>query len=72
MNCLILYSPEVVCVGGGLSLSGEFLIKSVRNGLEKYAYYRDYFEKVRIVTARFTSDAGAVGAGVIAGEMRAM
>ena len=38
MNCIILYSPEVVCVGGGLSLSGEFLIRSVREGLEESAY----------------------------------
>ena len=68
MNCLILYAPEVVCIGGGLSLSGEFLIRSVKDGLEKYKYYRDYFGKVGIVTARFTSDAGAVGAGLIAGE----
>lgn len=66
MNCLILYSPEVVCVGGGLSLSGEFLIRSVSDGLEKHKYYRDYFRQVRIVTAKFASDAGAVGAGVVA------
>ncbi|MFQ9147089.1 MAG: hypothetical protein ACLR5G_01985 [Eubacteriales bacterium] len=43
----------------------------MKDGLEKYKYYRDYFGKVGIVTARFTSDAGAVGAGVIAGETRA-
>lgn len=68
MNCLILYSPEVVCIGGGLSLSGEFLIRSVREGLEGSAYYRDYFRNVRIVTAEFGSDTGAVGAALLAAE----
>ena len=69
MNCLILYSPEVICIGGGLSLSGDFLINSVRKGLEDFAYYRDYFANVKIVTAQFASDAGAVGAALLAKEL---
>ena len=68
MNCLILYSPGVVCIGGGLSLSGEFLINSIYEELKKFAYYRNCFRNVRIVTAAFGSGAGALGAALLAKE----
>ena len=65
MNCLILYAPSAVCIGGGMSLSGEFLLAGLRRKLEQFPYFNNCFSAVRLLTAAFAGEAGAVGAALL-------
>lgn len=65
MNCLILYAPSAVCIGGGMSLSGEFLLAGLRRKLEQFPYFNNCFLTVRLLTAAFAGEAGAVGAALL-------
>lgn len=66
MNCLVLYAPDVFCLGGGISVAGDFLLSSVHRQMENFAYFRNYFENVQFRTARFSKEAGALGAALLA------
>ena len=68
MNCMILYSPDCVCIGGGLSGAGKFLINSIKDEMNNYRYYRDYFRDVKIAVSKYGSNAGALGAAIYAAE----
>ena len=68
MNCMILYSPDCVCIGGGLSGAGKFLINSIKDEMNNYRYYRDYFRDVKITVSKYGSNAGALGAAIYAAE----
>lgn len=68
MSLMILYAPDIVCVGGGVSEAGAFLTDSILSALKSYGYFTGYFKHVHIVTAKYGNDAGAYGAAVIAME----
>lgn len=70
MNCLVLYAPDVFCLGGGISAAGDFLLSSVRQQMETYSYFCDYFANVRFRTACFSKEAGALGAALLAASMQ--
>ena len=68
MNCMIIYTPDCICIGGGLSGSGEFLINSITDEMNNYRYYRDYFRDVKITVSKYGGNAGALGAAIYAAE----
>ena len=68
MNCLILYAPSAVCIGGGMSLSGEFLLSGLHAKLREFPYFNNCFSNVRLLTAAFAGEAGAVGAALLTEE----
>jgi glucokinase len=58
-----ILEPERVCVGGGISKEGEYLLGPVREFVEKYEYNR-YCPKTIIETATLFNDAGIIGAAL--------
>ncbi|MBQ3552670.1 MAG: ROK family protein [Clostridia bacterium] len=54
-----LLDPEIVCIGGGMSNTGDFLLEK----LKPRVYERCFFKKhAEIVIAYFKNDAGIIGA----------
>ncbi len=66
-NLVDLLDPEVVVVGGGLADAGDLLLDPVREAYAGLVLAHDHRPAARIVAAALGSDAGAVGAALLAG-----
>ena len=64
-NLLNTLDPEIVVLGGGVSLAGDFLIDRVKENLKKYAL-PSALEGLKIVQAELGNDAGILGAAYLA------
>ena len=64
-NILNILDPEIVVLGGGVSLAGDFLIDRVKENLKKYAL-PSALEGLKIVQAELGNDAGILGAAYLA------
>ena len=60
-----IFQPEMICVGGGISREGDYLLDPVREFVTKNGYNK-YMKKTEIVTAKLFNDAGIIGAAMIA------
>ncbi|MPM99682.1 hypothetical protein SDC9_146876 [bioreactor metagenome] len=49
-------------MGGGVSLSGDLIMKPLRASLEEHVIAKEYVTNMRIVTAALGDDAGLLGA----------
>ena len=56
-----LLDPEIVALGGGVSLAGDFLFVPLREKVEKKSFFKHPY---KIVPARLGNDAGTIGAAV--------
>ncbi len=65
MNCCYILNPEAFIIGGGISKAGDLLFAPVRQYLRNQIYPRHY-EKLKILPAQFSSDAGIIGAARMA------
>ena len=54
-----LLDPEIVALGGGVSLAGDFLFEPLREKMEKKSFFK---HKYPIVPALLGNDAGTIGA----------
>ncbi len=61
INCL---DPEVIVLGGGVSMAGEFLLDAVREAVEPLIFYKT-MPHARIELARLGADAGIIGAALL-------
>ncbi|CAN5725789.1 ROK family glucokinase [soil metagenome] len=58
--------PELIVVGGGVAAAGELILEPARRALRRHVLGPDYRPEVPVVVAEFGSDAGMVGAGLLA------
>ena len=59
-NAVTMLNPEAVVIGGGLSNLGDFLLRPLEQEIRKQAFSVNG-EKVKILRARHTDDAGVLG-----------
>jgi glucokinase len=64
-NLVNIFNPEVFVVGGGISLAGDLIMKPAARVLAERGL-RPNRDIVRLTTAKFGSDAGLIGAAVMA------
>jgi glucokinase len=64
-NFVNMFNPEVIVIGGGAMAAGDLLLEPARVEMKARAL-RPNRDQVRVVAARFGSDAGMLGAGVLA------
>ena len=57
-----LLDPEVVALGGGVSLAGDFLFEPLRENVRKKAFFSSCGP---IVPAQTGNDAGVIGAAML-------
>jgi glucokinase len=58
--------PQILVVGGGLSVAGELLLKPIREAYLQHLPARGYRPEMTIVAAELINDAGVVGAADLA------
>jgi glucokinase len=65
VNCVNLFNPDVVAIGGGVSQAGDLLFDTVRRAVRKHALLGAR-EEVRVVPAKLGGDVGLIGAATVA------
>ena len=63
-NLLNILDPEIVVVGGGVALAGDFLFDKVKEKIKETAF-PSTLETLKIVTAKLGNDAGILGAAYL-------
>lgn len=61
-----ILDPQILVVGGGLSVAGELLLAPMREAYLKHLPARGYRPEMKIVPASLINDAGVVGAADLA------
>lgn len=59
-----IFQPEKIVLGGGISKEGEYLLKPLRDYLDRHIYTLEV-PKTRLVAAELGNDAGIVGAAML-------
>jgi len=62
-SVVVLLDPEVIALGGGVSLAGDFLFQPVRELVKQKSFFKIYHE---IVPAQLGNTAGIIGAALLA------
>ena len=64
-NCINIFQPDMLCVGGGISKEGKGLIDPVKAYVEGENYARHIARKTVITTAALGNNAGIIGAAYL-------
>ncbi len=64
-NIINILQPEVICLGGGVSKEGRYLLDPIEAFVDKYAFSRFADIKTKIVCAELGNDAGIIGAALL-------
>ncbi|MBQ4313191.1 MAG: ROK family protein, partial [Clostridia bacterium] len=65
INCINVLQPDVVCIGGGVSNEGDFLIERILDHVARYRFGIENISHPRIVCARLGGEAGLIGAAML-------
>ncbi|MDR1117147.1 MAG: ROK family protein [Oscillospiraceae bacterium] len=67
IDMINIFQPEVICIGGGISHEGEYLLKPLQKVVDagKYGRASDEISHSRLVCATLGNDAGIVGAAML-------
>ena len=69
-NLVVVVTPDVVVIGGGVSAAGDLLFEPIRAELRRRVHITD-LDRVRLVAAELGTLAGAIGAAVHGAERAA-
>lgn len=64
VSIINILDPEVIVLGGGVSMAGDFLLSAVREEVAKYVFYKT-MPYARIELAQLGADAGLIGAALL-------
>lgn len=64
-NCINIFQPDILCVGGGISNEGESLMQPLREYVERESYSINSNQKTVICRAALGNDAGIIGAALL-------
>jgi glucokinase len=65
LNILNIFQPDILCIGGGISSEGDYLLKPLMEIIKKEVYSRNSVKNTEIVIAQLGNDAGIVGAALL-------
>lgn len=64
-NIINIFQPEILCIGGGISKQGEYLLKPLREKVFSKVYSSNSIPNCQIKVAQMGNDAGIVGAAML-------
>jgi glucokinase len=59
-----VFDPQIIAIGGGISLAGDFLFEPLRKKVENKSFFKHPY---KIVPAKLGNEAGMVGAAISSG-----
>ena len=60
-----IFQPDVLCIGGGISKEGDFLIEPLVRKVEELRYTKHSKKQTKICAATLGNDAGIIGAALL-------
>ena len=64
VSIINILDPEVIVLGGGVSMAGDFLLDAVREAMKPLIFYKT-MPYARVELARLGADAGIIGAALL-------
>lgn len=64
-NIVNVFQPEILCIGGGISRQGDYLIEPVKRIVEANRYTKHNDKQTVICAAQLGNDAGLIGAAFL-------
>ena len=64
VNLINVIDPEVVVLGGGVSMAGDFLLDALREKMKPYIFFKT-MPYARVELAQLGADAGIIGAALL-------
>lgn len=64
-NVINALQPEIICIGGGVSHEGDYLLKPLQKHVEEQRYSIYSSKQTQIVAAQLGNDAGIFGAALL-------
>ena len=64
-NIINIFQPQILCIGGGVSNEGDYLINPLRELTMSMVYTRRGTRNTEIVRAALGNDAGIIGASLL-------
>ncbi len=65
VNCINIFQPDIICIGGGISKEGETLLAPIRKYVEAERYSKHSAVQTQLKTAILGNDAGIIGAAFL-------
>ncbi len=65
VDIINVLQPEVICIGGGISKEGDYLLKPIQEIAEKEMFARYNKVKTEVRIAKLGNDAGLIGAALL-------
>lgn len=65
VDIINILQPEVICIGGGISKEGDYLLKPLKEHAEREMYARYNKVRTEIRIAKLGNDAGIIGAALL-------
>lgn len=64
-NCINIFQPDILCIGGGISNEGEPLMKPLREYVDHENYAMNSDKRTILCRAMLGNDAGIIGAALL-------
>ena len=64
-NCINIFQPDILCIGGGISNEGDALLNPLRELVSREVYSINSTKQTRICRAVLANDAGILGAALL-------
>jgi glucokinase len=65
VNCINIFQPDILCIGGGICNEGETLLKPLREYVASQAYTISEDKRTKLCKAMLGNDAGIIGAALL-------
>lgn len=65
VDLINIFQPEVLCIGGGISKAGDFLLNPLQAIIDKEDYAATSCNRTKITVATLDNDAGLIGAALL-------
>lgn len=64
-NIINIFQPDILCIGGGISREGDYLLKPLKEHVAREVYSRNSPRNTEIVIATLGGEAGIIGAAML-------
>ena len=64
-NCINIFQPDVICIGGGISKEGDTIVEPVKEYVKGENFARNIKKQTEIKVAALGNDAGIIGAAFL-------
>lgn len=64
-NIINIFQPDILCIGGGISYEGSYLLDPLKEIVNREVYSRNSEKNTQIVVATLGNDAGIIGAALL-------